>query len=196
MACRVLDWQRTPDSAAPAAAREVPAPQPLLRPSALEVNVTTEDGHPLSDARVEASIAGVEQNVPHEHLQRYVLTGIRASGLSLRVSAERLGTFSRSVTLEPGKTLVVDVRLAPADKTGQIRGLIRSFDGKGLSASVRIEPLGVALQTDAGGVFSVDVPPGRYAVVVVAPGHGAQTRSVEVGPDGVVILNADLRRAP
>jgi len=87
------------------------------------------------------------------------------------------------------------VQLSPAARSGQIRGLVRSFDGKGLKAKIQLEPLGTSLSTDAAGNFSVDVPAGRYDVVINAPGHGRQTRQVEVGEDGVVIVNADLRRA-
>ena len=102
--------------------------------------------------------------------------------------------MTRRVRVEPGQTLVVDVQLSPAARSGQIRGLVRSFDGKGLKSRIRVEPLGTQLSTDAAGSFSVDVPPGHYDVVIEAPGHGRQTRGVDVGEDGVVIVNADLRR--
>jgi hypothetical protein len=63
-------------------------------------------------------------------------------------------------------------------------------------ARVRIEPLGTEIQTDPAGNFQADVPPGKYEVVVEAPGHRAQHRHVDVAADGVVILNADLSRGP
>lgn len=193
MAYQLLDWERT----APAPEPERPAPlrrPPPPAPGTLLVNVTTLDGFPLSDARVELRVGGLEQSVPHERLERYRLGGVAPGELELRVSAERLATVTRRVRVEPGQTLVVDVQLTPAARSGQIRGLVRSFDGKGLKAEIRVEPLGAQLSTDAGGSFSVDVPAGRYDVIIEAPGHGRQTRSVDVGEDGVIIVNADLRR--
>ena len=193
MAYQLLDWERTepaPEPERPAPLRRPPPPAP----GTLLVNVTTLDGFPLSDAHVELGVEGAETSVPHERLERYRLSGIAAGDLELRVGAERLATVTRRVRIEPGQTLVVDVQLAPAVRSGQIRGLVRSFDGKGLKAEIRVEPLGTRLSTDATGSFSVDVPAGHYDVVIEAPGHGRQTRGVDVGEDGVVIVNADLRR--
>jgi hypothetical protein len=190
----VLDWE---PRAVPPEARAPERREPSLAPpSSLDVDVLTEDGHPLSDARVEISSGGETWSLPHVNLQRYRLTGIRALELVLRVSADRLSTVTETIQLAPGAARRVEVRLAPAAPTGQIRGLVRSFDGKGLAARVRVEPLGLKLQSDARGSFQVEVPPGKYKVVLEAPGHGPQTRDVDVGEDGVVILNADLRRTP
>jgi carboxypeptidase family protein len=193
MAYQLLDWERrepAPDQPAPLRRPAPPAPGALL------VNVTTLDGFPLSDAHVELRVGAAEQPVPHERLERYHLAGVAPGEVELRVGAERLATITRRVRVEPGQTLVVDVRLSPAARSGQIRGLVRSFDGRALKARIRVEPLGTLLSTDAAGSFSVDVPSGHYDVVIEAPGHGRQTRAVEVGEDGVVIVNADLRRAP
>jgi len=161
----------------------------------LLVNVTTLDGFPLSDARVEVTNARTARPVPHEELARYRLSGVAPGELELSVGGERLATVTRRVRVEPGQTLVVDVQLSPAVRSGQIRGLVRSFDGKGLKAKIRVEPLGASMTTDAQGGFSVEVPAGHYDVVIEAPHHGRQTRGVDVGADGVVIVNADLRRA-
>jgi hypothetical protein len=156
----------------------------------------TVDGHPLSDAVVEIESDSGAQSVPHERFESYRLQALDSRGYVLRVSAERLQAFSQSVRIEPGEERVVDVWLASAQPSGQIRGLIRSFDGQGLRARIIIVPLGRALSTAPDGTFLVEVPPGHYEVSVEAPAHGRQVRSIEVQDDGVVILNADLRRAP
>jgi hypothetical protein len=196
VACHWLGWNT---SAAGAPRSESPVlpvtPAPLARGS-LRVNVMTVDGHPLSDAVVVIESDSGTQPVPHERFESYHLQALDSRGYVLRVSAERLQAFSQSVRIEPGVEQVVDVRLAAAQPSGQIRGLIRSFDGQGLKARIVIAPLGRALSTETDGTFLVEVPPGRYDVSVEAPSHGRQVRSVEVQDDGVVILNADLRRAP
>jgi hypothetical protein len=172
--------------------RREPAPPPAL--ASLEVHVTTLDGYPLSDATVEIVQGEQTTAVPHGELESYRLEQIAPASASLRVSAARLQTSTQPIELKPGQPLVVDVKLAPAPPTGQVRGLVRSFSGVGLRARIRIEPLGKEIQTDPGGNFQLDVPPGTYEVVVEASGHTAQRRHVQVPEDGVVILNADLLR--
>jgi uncharacterized membrane protein len=81
-----------------------------------------------------------------------------------------------------------------ASAEGQVRGLVRSFDGKGLPAKVSIEPGGIEAEAGADGSFNVDVAPGTYTVTVQSEGYGKQTHRVKVGRDGVVVLNVDMRR--
>jgi len=54
----------------------------------------------------------------------------------------------------------------------------------------------VETKTDAEGFFQIDVPPGEYEVVIEAPGYVAQRRKAQVERQGVVIVNADLRKSP
>jgi hypothetical protein len=193
-------WLGTPPRAAPPAA-EPPAPEPPSRApdppprfASLEVDVTTLEGYPLSDATVEILDGDQATSVPHDSLEKYRLDQLAVRDVTLRVSAVRLQTHSEPVHLAPGVPLRIGVKLAPAAAMGQLRGLVRSFNGVGLRARIRIEPLGTVVQTDAAGTFKADVPPGKYDVVVEAVGHDVQRRHVEVQADGVVILNADLVR--
>jgi hypothetical protein len=78
--------------------------------------------------------------------------------------------------------------------SGQVRGLVRAFDGKAIAARITVEPGGHQTRTDAQGFFQIDVPPGKYEVIIEAKGYAAQRRGVEVEKDGVLILNADLAR--
>jgi hypothetical protein len=160
----------------------------------LRVNVTTAQGYPLSDATVELVAGEDVVGVPHEALETYRVGGLAAGEPTLRVSAPRSKPHTQQIQLRGGSPLVIDVQLEDAPSIGQVRGLVRSFGGQGLRAQIRIEPIGSELTTDVEGTFSVDAPPGRYEVVIEAPGHQRQRRQVEVRPDGVVILNADLRR--
>ncbi len=84
--------------------------------------------------------------------------------------------------------------MLPAENSGQIRGLVRGFDGRALAAHVQIEPGARNEHAGADGVFSVDVPPGRYRVKVYLDGYQSQERVVDVGKNGVMVLNVDLQR--
>ncbi|HWO09759.1 MAG TPA: carboxypeptidase-like regulatory domain-containing protein, partial [Polyangiaceae bacterium] len=192
----LLDWQ--PSASAPAAA----PPGALTRPPAaapstlcaLRVNVWTIDGFPLSDAKVELESGGKRFDVPHQNLEGYELGELARGDAIVHVSAPRLKPKALPVRLRPGEPLTLDVRLERAPQNGQVQGLVRSFGGKGLRAHIRIEPIGSELSTDASGRFVADVPPGRYQVVIDAPGHERQRRQIEVTPDGVVVVNADMVR--
>lgn len=161
---------------------------------ALQVDVWTADGYPLSDANVELELGSTRVRVPHHNLQSYQLGELACRDGIVHVAAPRLKAVARPVVLRSGAPLTLDVRLEAALTTGQLRGLVRSFGGQTLQARIRIEPLGTELVADEAGRFVMDVPPGHYEVVIEAPGHDPQRRRVEVTADGVVIVNADLTR--
>jgi hypothetical protein len=201
VAYRLFDWDRVAPTP-PGAAAAPPPPPPTRQPepravtsATLLVNVVTQDGYPLSDASVELELDGKALSVPHENLASYRLGELVAGSGTLKVSAPRLKPVERSIELHSGERLVVDVQLEAAAPSGQLQGLVRSLAGHGLRARIRVEPAGVELETDHAGTFLVDVAPGRYEVTIEAPGHEVQRRQVEVKPDGVVIVNADLSRA-
>lgn len=100
-----------------------------------------------------------------------------------------------SAAPEPPFTPNEEAADPPPVPAGQLRGLIRSFKGQGLRATVVVAPLGSEAKTDADGAFALDVPPGVYQVEIAALGYRPQRREVRIEENGVTILNADLRRA-
>jgi hypothetical protein len=194
----VLDWQRVPSArvvAAPPPAQSAAPPSPPAPAASILVRVATTDGYPLSDATVELQVGEARLTIPHQNLESYALATPPSGEATLRVSAPRLKPQTRTLQLQSGEPLVVDIQLEAAPPSGQLRGLVRSFGGQGLRARIRIQPSGVEAASDDAGAFTVDVAPGRYTVTIDAPGHASQRRQVEVRPDGVVILNADLSKA-
>jgi hypothetical protein len=115
-----------------------------------------------------------------------------AGTVHLKLSADGFTPVERDVSIEPGKTQRLSVELAPAPPSGQLRGLVRSFNGRGLAASIHVEPIGVEAKADADGNFTIDVPPGNYEVVIRADHFKAQRRKVHVDQNGVTVLNAEL----
>ncbi|HTV19054.1 MAG TPA: carboxypeptidase regulatory-like domain-containing protein [Polyangiaceae bacterium] len=195
MSCRLLSWDESAPETAPAPPPE-PEPAPAAALATLEVAVTTSDGYPLSDATLSLEIGGRTLSVPHVDMQTYRLDQLPLGKGRLRVEAERLAPQVVEVELSAAHTNQVRVQLAAAASVdGQVRGVVRSFDGNGLAATVRIEPLGKRVSTDRDGAFQLDLPPGKYDVVIEARGHLTQRRSIDVRGDGVVVLNADLSRS-
>jgi hypothetical protein len=96
-----------------------------------------------------------------------------------------------------GKTSTpLELTVVPAVPAGQLKGLVRSFDGAGMKATIRVPKAKLEVASNADGEFVLDVPPGSYVVEIEAPGYVPQKRVVRIENRGVTVLNADLRRKP
>lgn len=202
--------------ARPAPAQQVvePEPEPFVEPepaveepaappatTSLTVKVVDETGHPISDANVTVTVpatadhAEERRNVPLQTVNVYVLPEVPVGPVEISVEAELLQPRTHQLSLSEGRPAELDVVLEKDAAGGsQLRGLVRAYSGEGIEASVRVEPLGLEATCDKSGEFVLDVPPGRYDVVIEAEGYGAQKRRLRVRKDSVTVLNADLQR--
>jgi hypothetical protein len=148
-------------------------------------------------------LAGVTVTVASQDVERSGQTGADGAFAvddvpvgHVRVVARAAGydDATAEANVDARAPATVDVVMKRTIRPGQLRGLVRSFNGKPLAATIRVEPLGSETKTDADGMFQIDLPPGAYEVVVAAPGHAGQRRPVQVDENGVTILNADLRQ--
>jgi hypothetical protein len=185
--------------AKPAPAPELPKAPPAAPPSAsaikptvVELELLDDRGQPLPRAQAVVTQAGVDTPLVETSPGRYRLDGAHPGRAHLRIQAEGFRPIERDIDVEQGAAVRVDVKVEPALPAGQLRGLVRSFRGKPLAATVHVEPGGGEAKTDAEGFFQLDVPPGEYEVVIESPGYRAQRRKAKVDQQGVVIVNADL----
>lgn len=162
------DSEVTPDVAADADAAPEPEPAPVVDPRSRRA---------VSDA---------------EGL--FVVAGLIAGPIEVTVTKDGFDSRTKTIALAPTGINRLSITLDPELPAGQIRGYIRSYSGKGISATLRVEPLGLEITAEADGSFQLDVPPGEYEVVVTAPRYRKQRRPVEVERGGVTIVNVDLRR--
>jgi len=125
---------------------------------------------------------------------RAVFSGVGGGPARVRASHPRHRAGSQAVVVEPGATSSLRIALEPAFPPGQLRGLVRSFQGRPLAARLVVSPLDVETRCDPRGEFELDLPPGEYVVSIEADGYRAQRRRVVIEQDGVTILNVDLRR--
>lgn len=183
----------------PALPPPVIEPPPPPRPpatGALRGRVVDEQGAPLPGATVRVgdrtTITGDDGT--------FVLDGLLVGDVEATI--ERPGheplqrTFTVVASIEGADPPApIDVVLARVHPPSQIRGVIRGFDGQGLAATVRVEPLGVEVVAGADGQFTVDVPPGAYRLVVTLAGFTSQARKVTVEVEGVAMPNIELRKA-
>ena len=83
----------------------------------------------------------------------------------------------------------------PQATTSVVRGVVRGIDGSEIVATVRIDPGARTVTVTADGSFEAELPPGRYTVIVSAPGYSTQRREVRLSLGEVTVLNVDLHRS-
>ncbi len=166
--------------------------KPAAAPPTVELELLDDRGQPLQRAHVAVTQGETESVLVEASPGHYRLENAQPGRAHLRIQAEGFQPVERDIELKNGAAARVDVRVEQALPAGQVRGLVRSFRGKPLAASVRLEPGGSATKTDAEGFFQIDVPPGDYEVVIEAAGYQPQRRHAKVEKQGVVIVNADL----
>ena len=174
--------------------------QPETKPVALphpttsvEVRVVDKNtGHPLSDAVVELIVDGETIPLGFVTESTFRLEKAPVGTAELVVRAERMHDYHRTLQTIDGRPVQMTVEMTSSANSGQIRGLIRGFDGNGLVAQIRIQPGNREFLSDSDGAFRVDVAPGTYRVEVTREGHRSQRLEAVVDKDGVVVLNVDL----
>jgi len=172
-----------------------PESKPTATPAAtgsVVVVVRKPDGSPASDAVVTVRVGQFEKRADPAADGKFKIEGIPQGDGEVEISAEGSETVKKPVHFGASSTADVDVGLSQAMPQGEVRGLIRSFNGKGLAASIRVEPIGVETKADAQGAFKIDVPPGDYEVIIRAERYKEQRRKVHVDQNGVTVLNAEM----
>ncbi len=177
------------ETPAPTETAAVPAPTS----ASFKGRVTSAAGAPLAHAQVRLARPGEE---PHgaetDDDGRFELPDIPLGAATLDVQAQGYTTAHRDISVD-AVSAAVSIALDPAIPPAQIRGLVRDFAGKPVAATVVIEPLGTAATVRPDGGFEIEVKPGAYEVVITAKGYAPQRRKVTVEPQGVTLLNVDLR---
>jgi hypothetical protein len=183
-----------------------PTPLVVVPPQApkarLLVEVLDETEHPISDARVSVTIPDRGESpaytvdIPLKELNKYLETQLEPGMVELSIEADLLQSYTQQIELLPDQDNLVQVRLRKTvGRDGQLRGLVRSYSGLGIQASVRVEPGGKAVSCSSEGEFELDLPPGNYSVIIEAEGYSSQKRPVRIRKDGVTVLNADLHQS-
>ena len=179
-----------------------PAPlAPVVQSANVELALSDERGQPLSRAKVIVTRAA-PSDTEHEAIGPltetapglYRVDHLPSGRLHVHVEADGFRSIDRDLEVSAGEPFRLEVRAELATPPGQVRGLVRSYGGKPLAATVHIEPGGAQVTTDAEGFFQLDVAPGQYEVVIEAAGYAPQRRTAKVQQQGVVIVNADLAR--
>jgi hypothetical protein len=102
----------------------------------------------------------------------------------------------RQVEVTSGQTTDIRFDLPEAIITEhpQIRGHVTDYSGQPVHAVVLIPGLDLEIDVDDDGTFETDAEPGRYEIIISAPGYATQQTTIEVGEAGVVLMNIELRQ--
>ena len=176
-------------------------PPPRPRTGGASIAVTGADGAPMAGAEVTLEPAPGPDGAPRAPMIAETDAEGRATFDEVPLGRAKLvvrhpdhEASELEIDVRAGEVATAPVALERALPPGQLRGTVRSFDGKPLKAKLTVAPLGTVVECDERGEFTLDLPPGSYEVSVEAGGYKAQKRAVKIEQDGVTILNADLRR--
>lgn len=184
--------ESTPESAAVAL---VAVPVAVPRSAPLHLRVLVANGTPVVDASVQLDGAAPSSSDATGELS-FADVGFGAH--SVRVTADGFLPFEQTLQHDADHPLQT-VTLAPNPPTGQLRLLVRDHrSGEPLRAEVRVredtesgaEPSVQKVGVD--GRLLLDLPPGRYVVVVKLEGYRKQRKQLEVEDKSVTILDVAL----
>lgn len=158
----------------------------------LAVRVTSkDDGAPIPNASV---VVGPARAVT-DGSGRARIEGVSAGPVSIEVEAESFLPQTESAVVVAGLTADVTAQMLPASKRvpATLSGRVRSArTGAPTAAVLNIPRLSLNAKVDPKGSFSLQIPGGTYTVIISAPGHVSQTKSVTVRDAEQAIFNVDL----
>jgi len=126
----------------------------------------------------------------------FVLKGLGPGMTTVHLSGAGLLPDEEVLVIPADGEVSVEVSLRPVEsaRLAVITGLVRSEDGPAVAARVSVVELDLTSQADARGRFRLEVPAGRYTVVIEAPGLQTQRKTLTVAAGEHSIYNLDLQR--
>lgn len=166
--------------------------RPVSGPGTIAGVVQLEDGKPLPNVAV-ATAAGEQATADEKGA--FTLAKVGPGIVPLTFTAPGYLKKEELVQVPPGGTATVTVVLAPSTEVlkATLRGSIRSTTGKPVTASVRITGSKTKVKVSPEGRFEVQLEAGTWSLVISAPRHVTQTKSVTLAPGDQAIFQVDLQ---
>ena len=167
------------------------------RPQGVVHGCVVAAGRPVKDAIIEyAGTAGPRIVVDDDGCFRS--PPVDEGKLTVRVTHPDHKPASVDVLIVANDVVETSVALTPAPRFGRFRGDVVNADDAAVDADVDVLFEGAVAETQhaTGGAFSLPLAPGRYQVVVKAPGYYQQGSAIIVEPLGTTILNFALKKLP
>lgn len=166
-------------------------------PSRVSGVVRDPEGQPLPDVNVTLHAGGVEQKAVTDSDGRFAFERVPNGAAVIEFETVDYDLSKVNVVV-PGDGAPVSVPATTMKLVvlgAQIQGLVQTFDGKPLVATIAVSPPGSEYESGSDGRFSIDVAPGRYQVQISKPGYVSQSMEVVVAEKAVMVINVDLRKS-
>ncbi len=191
-------WDLGPEPP-PVVEEEVEAPKPppveakpVVTAMPVSGQLLDQEGQPAIGVTVRLTAKDTTQEVQTDATGQYRFADVPLGTAKLETISESFEKMEWTVEVAPEMPETAPQTLVAVVTGSQLRGLIRSFGGKGLQAQITIEPGNITVDTDDAGFFQVDIEPGNYTVKIKAPRYRTQTKKVQIEENSVRILNVDL----
>lgn len=172
-------------------------PKKVLEQATVQGSVVDEKEQPITSARVQVQIDDKTFETTTDTKGTYRIENVPLGKGQMKVSAEGFDENEWTTDIDSKLSIqepTILIKTISEAVTGQLRGLVRSFGGNPLRATISIKPLGKKVSTDKNGQFQTDVPPGNYRIEIRSYGYRTQRIKVKVSQNGVSIVNADMRK--
>jgi hypothetical protein len=129
---------------------------------------------------------------------RFELTGLPPGLARLQLRGEGLIAEEEVLSVPAEGEVQVEILLRPVESSrlAAVSGTLHSEAGPAAEASVTVVELALVVRPDAGGRFRLEVPAGRYTLLIEGPGFRSQRKPIAVGAGEHSIHNVLLERAP
>jgi hypothetical protein len=177
--------------------RPAPAPAAIVRGTLRAAPAAPgEVGAPLAEVAVE--VAGQATAGRSAGDGRFVLEGLKPGTVKLRFTKEGWEPAEEvvSVPAQGEVSLEVELREKGPPAPASVIGLVRAESGAPIAARVQVLEPRLEVRADGKGRFRVELPAGRYTIVIEAPGFVPQRKVVQAGAGEQSIYNIDLQRSP
>ncbi len=123
--------------------------------------------------------------------------GVGPGPVKVKIALDGYAPADEVVQVPPEAKATLDLTLEPvAQRTkAKIRGVISSASGPVAKATVRIVELKLKQAVKPDGRFEAEVAGGKYTLIIEAPKHVTQTRTVEVLDGDQAIFQIELEKA-
>lgn len=188
--------QREPETSVPAEATTAVASS--AETTSVRGRVVEDGAAPIEGASITLTAGGTTQTATSDANGLFAFESAALGPAHLSVVADGYESVELDSVLEAGSNSEASIPLVRSQPAGVIRGRVLSFDGRPIAATLEVQAVGdptpvARAQAGADGAFEVEVAPGRYQVVLSAPGHEPQRRRIQVELGSVVDLSVNLR---
>ena len=171
---------------------------PAVNTTSIEGSVVDEEGNPIGGTHVSftTEVEGMPKDfeTTTDSTGSYTLSDVPVGEGTLVIEMEGFDSVEKMLVLTDTPSIqepstLTEVLSSPT----QLRGQIRSISGDPLKAKLVITPGNHTVETDETGLFSIDLPKGKYRVIISAHGRKTQKKRVVIEENSVTIINVDLR---